>query len=95
MGERGTDRSVTCIACGMELPRSQAREYDKYGDRWEREGKSFEFLCKDCFRDLTKQSREGLECQLEQAGAGRVTDSVFIELFVAQSTGDVENEHEG
>ena len=96
MGEPAGDRSVTCIACGVELPRSQAREYDKYGDRWDREGKSFEFLCKPCFRALDKQPREDLECQLETAGAGRVPDSVFLELFARRSAGDdVANEHDG
>ena len=40
-------RTVTCIACGDSISRSDAREYDKLGDRWEREGKDFEFLCKE------------------------------------------------
>lgn len=62
---RGRDRTeVTCIACGAELDRSDAREYDKHGDRWEREGKEFEHLCKPCYRDLCHQPRSGLEAAL-------------------------------
>jgi hypothetical protein len=90
--ERG-DRTVTCVACGTELPRTDAREYDKYGDRWDREGKCFEYFCKPCFRDLVKQPRVGLETQLEDAGAGKVPDSIFFELFFAQNE-DLENEPE-
>jgi hypothetical protein len=63
-------RSVTCIACGDSISRSDAREYDKLGDRWEREGKDFEFLCKGCFRELCHQPREDLESLLTESGAG-------------------------
>ncbi|MFB6068802.1 MAG: hypothetical protein ABEJ90_02630 [Halobacterium sp.] len=77
------DESVSCIACGAELPRSDAREYDKHGERWDRDGKDFEYLCKPCFRDLTKHSRDGLEDALEDAGAGRVDDAEFVERFLA------------
>ncbi|MFB6270667.1 MAG: hypothetical protein ABEH83_12025 [Halobacterium sp.] len=73
---------VTCIACGSDVPREDAREYDKHGDRWDRDGKRFEHLCKPCFRDLTKHSRDGLEDALEDAGAGRVDDVEFIERFL-------------
>jgi len=55
------DRSVTCIACGDRVPRPDAREYDKHGDRWDRAGKSFEYVCKPCFRELNKGRRDGLE----------------------------------
>ncbi|WP_207586877.1 DUF7562 family protein [Halomontanus rarus] len=55
---------VTCIACGETLPRSEAREYDKYGDRWDRDDKEFEYLCKPCDGDLSRQSRHGLEALL-------------------------------
>ncbi|AKH96869.1 DUF7562 family protein [Halanaeroarchaeum sulfurireducens] len=81
MGIGLSDRPVTCIACGERVPRSVAREYDKHGDRWNREGKSFEYFCKDCHRDLTKQPRDGLETLLEQSGAGRVPDDVFLGRF--------------
>ncbi len=87
------DPRVTCIACGSEVAREEAREYDKHGDRWDREGKTFEFLCKHCFRDLVKQPRDGLETELENAGAGRVPDEVFLELFLTDGE-DVENEPE-
>lgn len=84
---------VTCIACGSEVAREEAREYDKHGDRWDREGKTFEYLCKDCFRGLVKQPRDGLEASLEAAGAGSVPDHIFLELFLAAGE-DVENEPE-
>jgi hypothetical protein len=57
-------RSVVCIACGTSVSRSDAREYDKEGDRWDRYGKEFEHLCKGCYRELCHQPREGLESLL-------------------------------
>lgn len=56
--------TVVCIACGTSLPRSEAREYDKEGNRWERHGKSFEHLCKECYRGLCHQPRDELEALL-------------------------------
>lgn len=57
-------RTVSCVACGTSIKRKQAREYDKQGNRWERHGKEFEYLCKDCYRDLCHQPRNGLESML-------------------------------
>lgn len=57
----GGDEHVTCIACGLTIIRSEAREYDKEGDRWSRRGKEFEYLCKACYRDLNHQPRDELE----------------------------------
>ncbi len=76
------DESVSCIACGASVPREDAREYDKHGDRWDRDGKRFEYLCKPCFRGLAKQPRRGLEARLEAAGAGRVDDAEFVARFL-------------
>ena len=56
--------TVVCIACGTSLPRSEAREYDKLGNRWERRDKSFEHLCKECYRGLCHQPRDELEALL-------------------------------
>ncbi|MFB6267284.1 MAG: hypothetical protein ABEI31_06475 [Halodesulfurarchaeum sp.] len=75
--------TVTCIACGADIEREDAREYDKHGDRWDREGKSFEFFCKPCFRELVKQPRNGLEEALTAAGAGEVSDAEFLERLQA------------
>jgi len=64
------DGTVVCIACGASVSRSDAREYDKEGDRWERRGKTFEYLCKECYRDLCHQPRDELErllVELEQS----------------------------
>jgi len=66
--------TVVCIACGEELAREQAREYDKEGDRWDRRDKEFEYLCKACYGDLTHQPRKGLEETLE-AIEGRNQDA--------------------
>ena len=79
------DRPVTCIACGDRRPRADAREYDKHGDRWDREGKSFEYVCKPCFRELNKGRRDDLETTLERVGAGRVPLGTFLRRFAAES----------
>jgi hypothetical protein len=55
------DGTVVCIACGTSVSRADAREYDKEGNRWERHGKTFEHLCKGCYRDLCHQPRGELE----------------------------------
>lgn len=78
------EQSVVCIACGEVLARSNAREYDKHGDRWERDGKQFEFLCKPCYRTSGQYSREGLEETLIAANAGEVTDEEFLKAFLAE-----------
>jgi hypothetical protein len=80
----GDDGSVTCIACGAELPRSAAREYDKEGDRWDREDKSFEYLCKPCDRDRCHQPRRGLEDALVASGAGECERSEFLARLCTQ-----------
>ncbi|MFB6175918.1 MAG: hypothetical protein ABEI99_02010 [Halobaculum sp.] len=76
----GGDDSVTCIACGETLPRSDAREYDKEGDRWDRRDKEFEYLCKDCYGDLCHQPRDDLESLLETVES-TTDDSVSSEDF--------------
>ncbi|MFC7139664.1 hypothetical protein ACFQMA_07405 [Halosimplex aquaticum] len=63
---------VTCIACGDDVPRSDAREYDKFGDRWDRQGKEFEYLCKPCDRDRCHQPRGDLEALLEDVESNTV-----------------------
>ncbi|AEN04676.1 hypothetical protein [Halolamina sp.] len=82
---RRSDRSgnpVVCIACGDEPTREQAREYDKEGDRWDRRGKEFEYLCKDCFGDLTHQPRHGLEATLEEACTPGQTAEEFVRRYL-------------
>jgi len=77
--------TVTCIACGEELRRDDAREYDKHGDRWTREGKRFEYLCKPCFRDLTKHSRDDLENVLGDLAGRGLSQEEFVRAFVSQT----------
>ncbi|NHN65473.1 MULTISPECIES: hypothetical protein [Haloarcula] len=78
---RDTDEEVCCIACGDTVARSNAREYDKYGDRWNRDDKSFEYLCKPCYRGYCHFSRTGLEDRLEAAGAGTVSRDAFLRRY--------------
>jgi len=76
-----SNKQVTCIACGETLAREDAREYDKHGDRWSREGKAFEYLCKPCHRDCCHQNRDGLEETLVAAEAGRTDRTTFLGRF--------------
>ena len=88
--------SVVCIACGESLPREEAREYDKQGDRWSRRDKEFEYLCKGCYRELSHQPRGDLEAVLTdvEAAAGD-SQEAFVEAYqteVRRRYGDVDAE---
>ncbi len=61
---RGRTDTVTCLACGRRVERSEAREYDKYGDRWERANKTFEHLCTECHDECCHYPRDDLEALL-------------------------------
>jgi hypothetical protein len=78
-GRRG---EVVCIACGDAVPRSEAREYDKHGDRFDRDGKEFEFLCKPCYTEYSHLPRGNLEATLVEAGAGTADDRTFLRAYV-------------
>jgi len=78
---RGTN-TVTCPACGDSVPRSEAREYDKEGNRWERHDKEFEHFCKDCFRELCHQPRGDLEATLESIEATGLSRSEFLDRYL-------------
>jgi hypothetical protein len=86
------DHEVTCIACGKQLARDDAREYDKRGDRWTREGKTFEYLCKPCYRDCCHQKRDGLEETLVAAGAGRTDRTTFLRRYCELVAEDTDSE---
>lgn len=90
-GSRTDRETVTCIACGEQVSRADAREYDKHGDRWERRGKEFEHLCKDCYGDLDRASRDGLEETLAAAGAGECDRATFLERYRELSEDGVES----
>jgi len=81
-----SDQQVTCIACGATLDREDAREYDKHGDRWDREGKTFEYLCKPCHREYCHQNREGLEEALVATDAGQTDRKTFLRRFCGLMT---------
>ncbi|WP_255150083.1 DUF7562 family protein [Halorarius halobius] len=78
---RDAGREVTCIACGETVDRADAREYDKHGDRWDRDDKQFEFLCKPCDSACCHQNREGLEEALVAARAGQTDQKTFLRRF--------------
>lgn len=78
----GSEESVVCIACGDELAREQAREYDKEGDRWDRRDKEFEYLCKRCYGDLTHQPRQGLEATLTAIEATGESPEAFVRRYL-------------
>jgi hypothetical protein len=75
--------SVVCLACGRAVDRADAREYDKYGDRWDRDGKEFEFLCKPCYVDVRRDPRPDLERLLVDAGAGETSQATFLTSYLA------------
>jgi hypothetical protein len=89
---RRGSRTVTCIACGCEVPRPEAREYDKYGDRWEREGKQFEYLCKPCFGELSRDDRSGPESLLVDLSAGRIDREEFLTRYTDAIEEEAESE---
>lgn len=74
--------TVTCLACGDQVTRSMAREYDKYGDRWDRENKEFEYLCKSCHGDICHLPRSELEDLLVELEAGETTQDVFLSGYL-------------
>ena len=80
-GSRESD-TVTCIACGRSVSRSDAREYDKEGDRWERRDKEFEHVCKQCHRELCHQPRDELERLLVDIDAGGLSREEFLHRYV-------------
>jgi adenine-specific DNA methylase len=78
----GRDDHVTCVACGRSIARSDAREYDKEGDRWSRTGKRFEYVCKSCHRDLNHQPRNELEGLLiDVECSSSMTQEEFVDRY--------------
>ena len=75
---------VRCIACGATVARSSAREYDRYGDRWEREEKRFEHLCKPCHRRECHQPRDRVEAAVTAAGTRHETPEAFVAAYYQQ-----------
>ena len=74
-------KTVVCIACGTSVLRSEAREYDKEGNRWDRHGKEFEHLCKGCYRDLCHQPRDELEALLEEIEGESLSRNEFLARY--------------
>ncbi len=75
------DRQVVCPACGRTVPRADAREYDKHGDRWDRREKAFEYLCRPCHDALCGYRRGDLEALLCDVGAGAVDRDRFLRRY--------------
>jgi hypothetical protein len=89
-GSGSANEPVSCVACGESVDRDDAREYDKHGDRWERSGKEFEYLCKPCFRRECHQPRDELESLLVELDAG---DGQSQEAFLDAYTETVEERY--
>lgn len=89
---RKSDEEVVCIACGDTIPRTEAREYDKYGDRWDRDGKDFEYLCKPCHRGCCHQPRNGLEETLIRAEGEHADTHGFIAEYYTLVSDDIPTE---
>jgi len=94
MWHNGGDEEITCIACGDSVGRESAREYDKHGDRWKREDKEFEFLCKPCHSDLCHQPRMELEETLVSANAGDTDLETFLNEYDSLTGDDPSEEPE-
>ena len=74
-------KTVVCIACGSSLLRTDAREYDKEGDRWDRHGKEFEHLCKECHDGLCHQPRTELESLLLSIESDGLSREAFLRRY--------------
>ncbi|MHC3436517.1 DUF7562 family protein [Natrialbaceae archaeon A-gly3] len=79
---RRRTETVTCIACGTSVDRDEAREYDKYGDRWDRAEKTFEYFCKPCDRELCRRDRDDLEDLLVEVKAGERGREEFLARYL-------------
>jgi hypothetical protein len=75
-------KTVVCIACGTSVLRSEAREYDKEGNRWDRHGKEFEHLCKECYRGLCHQPRDELESLIVSVEQEGLTQEEFLARYL-------------
>ena len=80
--------TVRCLACDEQVVRDDAREYDKFGDRWDRDDKGFEYFCIACDRSRCRRSRDGLESQLVAAAAGEVSQREFLARLAAAQKAD-------
>lgn len=91
----GEDRqTVTCIACGEHVSRRNAREYDKYGDRWSRRGKEFEYFCNECDRDRCHRPRGTLESTLLTIEGTIDTRDEFLHTYLEAVTAASESNRE-
>jgi len=87
-----SQQTVTCPACGESIARSEAREYDKEGNRWERHDKSFEHFCKRCFRELCHQPRGELESLLTEIQEPGLSQSTFLRQYLESVDGEAPGE---
>ncbi|ADQ68347.1 hypothetical protein GL213_13885 [Halogeometricum borinquense] len=74
-------KTVVCLACGTSVLRGEAREYDKEGDRWNRQGKEFEHLCKECYRELCHQPRAELESLILGIEEDTLSQEEFLKRY--------------
>lgn len=80
---RSTDDDATyCIACGEVLPQSEAREYDRHGNRFNDQDSQSETLCQPCHQEYSHVPRDNLESLLVEAGAGTTDDATFLRRYI-------------
>ena len=77
----GDGKLVTRLTSRPQARRREAREYDKFGDRWERRHKAFEYLCADCYAALDHQARHDLEAMLVDIDAGNCDRATFFRRY--------------
>lgn len=81
MPRSGDGREVTCPACGRQVERRDAREYDKFGNERGRRAEVVEYLCRACFDDLTHEARDDLEAILVDINAGGCDRETFLRRY--------------
>lgn len=92
MGNSHGSESIRCIACGTTVDRTDAREYDRFGDRWDRSEKEFEYLCTGCHDAESHAMRPALESILEEIGSDHESPEEFIAAYYRELAGQ-EGQH--
>lgn len=78
------DTQVVCIACGAEVERAGAREYDRFGDRFDRRDKRFEYLCAQCDDARCHHARMGVEERLCAIEGVVTSQKEMLRAFLAR-----------
>lgn len=74
----------TCIACGGMVTREDSRIYDTNLTMGTGNADP-DRVCKECHFELNHYTRDGLEDELVEAGAGEVSNREFVHRFMQVS----------